>query len=89
MLTYEDCVGLAELTEEEIDAIARHEHLPEIVAAELGNYLVHDPNGVPKIKRIILDDIEQARERGEQQQVARLKLVLQHFIATHPLNPAP
>jgi len=89
MLTYEDCVGLAELTEEEIEAIAQHEHLPEIVAVELGNYLVHDPDGVPKIKRIILDDIEQARERGEQQQVARLKLVLKHFIATHPLNPTP
>ncbi len=88
MLTYEDCVGLAELTEEEIEAIARHEHLPEMIAAELGNYLVHDPDGVPKIKRIILDDIEQARERGEQQQqVARLKLVLRQFIATHPSNP--
>ena len=88
MLTYEDCVGLAELTEEEIEAIAQHEHLPEMVAAELGNYLVHDPDGVPKLKRMILDDIEQARERGESQRVARLKLVLRQFIATHPLNPA-
>ena len=88
MLTYEDCVGLAELTEEEIEAIAQHEHLPEMIAVELGNYLVHDPDGVPKIKRIILDDIEQARQRGEQQQVARLKLVLRQFIATHPLNSA-
>ena len=88
MLTYEDCVGLAELTEEEVEAIAQHEHLPEMVAAELGNYLVPDPDGVPKLKRMILDDIEQARERGESQRVARLKLVLKHFIATHPFNPA-
>lgn len=88
MLTYEDCVGLAELTEEEIEAIAQHEHLPEMVAAELGNYLVHDPDGVPKLKQMILDDIEQARERGESQRVAQLKLVLRQFIATHPLNPA-
>jgi hypothetical protein len=29
-----------ELTEEEIAAIAEHEHLPMIVAAELGNYLI-------------------------------------------------
>ncbi len=43
MLTYEDCVGLTDLTEEEIEAIAQHEHLPEIIAAELGCYLVHDP----------------------------------------------
>ena len=88
MLTYEDCVGLAELTEDEIEAIAQHEHLPEIVAAELGNYLVHDPDGIPKIKRIILDDIEAARRRGDLQRVVHLKLVLKHFIDTHPLNLA-
>ncbi len=30
MLTFDDCLALCELTEEEIDAIAEHEHLPEI-----------------------------------------------------------
>jgi hypothetical protein len=84
MLTYEDCVGLADLTEEEIEAIAEHEHLPEIVAAELGCYLVHDADGVPMIKRIILDDIEEARQRGDQPRVLQLKLVLKHFVDTHP-----
>jgi hypothetical protein len=88
MLTYEDCVGLAELTEDEIEAIAQHEHIPEIVAAELGNYLVHDPEGVPKIKHIILDDIEEARRHDDLQRMVHLKLVLKHFIDTHPLNPA-
>jgi hypothetical protein len=84
MLSYEDCVALADLTEEEVEAIAQHEHLPEIVAAELGSYLVHDPEGVPKIKRIILDDIEEAKRRGDKQQTARLKLVLRHFVEMHP-----
>jgi hypothetical protein len=84
MLSYEDCVALADLTEEEIEAIAQHEHMPEIVAAELGSYLVHDPAGVPKIKRIILDDIEEAKRRGDKQQTTRLKLVLKHFVELHP-----
>lgn len=83
MLTIEDCIALAELTEEEVAAIAEHEHVPEIVAAELGNYLVHDPHGVPKIRRIIVDDIAHARERGDAAGAARLKLVLKHFVATH------
>ena len=39
MLTYEDCVSLSGLTREEIEAIAEHEHIPAIVAAELANYL--------------------------------------------------
>ncbi len=87
MLTYEDCVGLADLTEEEIDAIAEHEHLPEIVAAELGSYLVHGPDGVPKIKRIILDDIREAEKRGDRAHALKLKAVLKHFVETHPEHP--
>ena len=34
MLTFDDCLGLCELSEEEIRAIAEHEHLPEIVALD-------------------------------------------------------
>ena len=40
MLSLEDCLALCELSEDEVLAIAHHEHLPEIAAAELGNYLV-------------------------------------------------
>ena len=38
MLTYEDCVELSDLTEEEIEAIAQHEHLPEMAALEPVSY---------------------------------------------------
>ena len=41
MLTIQDCIELSELSEDEILAIGEHEHLPEIVALEMGNYLVH------------------------------------------------
>ena len=88
MLSYQDCVELSDLTEEEIAAIAEHEHLPEITALEMGSYLVHTPEGVPMIKRIILDDIEEERRRGHDEKVFQLKLVLKHFIDTHPQNPA-
>ncbi len=84
MLTYEDCVALSELTEDEIEAIAQHEHVPEIVAAEMGHYLVHDRHGVPTIRRIILDDIAHASERGDVVRAAQLKLVLKQFVAAHP-----
>jgi len=88
MLSYEDCVELSDLTEEEIEAIAQHEHLPEMAALELGSYLVHTSEGVPMIKRIILDDIEEERRRGHEQKALQLKLVLKHFVDTHPSNPA-
>ena len=84
MLTLEDCIGLSDLTEEEIAAIAEHEHIPQIVAAELGHYLVHNPEGRPMLKRIIIDDIEKARRRGDLERCLKLRLVLHHFIKTHP-----
>jgi len=84
MLTYEDCIGLSDLTEEEVEAIAEHENIPEIVAAELGSYLVHTDDGVPKIRRIILEDIQLAEKRGDAEHVITLKLVLKHFVDTHP-----
>ncbi len=86
MLTYEDCVALSDLTEEEIEAIMEHEHLPAMVAAELGSYLVHSPEGVPMLKRMILEDIEAARDRGDLDHALKLRLVLRHFVQTHPLH---
>ena len=84
MLTYEDCVALSDLTEEEIEAIEEHEHIPAIIAAELGNYLVHTPEGIPVLKRIILEDIEASKARGDRKHEIKLRLVLRHFVQTHP-----
>jgi hypothetical protein len=84
MLTFEDCVALSELTDAEIAAIAEHEHLPMTVAAELGNYLIHGADGVPRIKRMIADDIAGAERRGDRRHALALKLVLRHFVEQHP-----
>lgn len=86
MLTYEDCLEFAELSEEEVEAIAEHEHLPEMVAMALGNYLVHREDGIPMLRRFILDDIDNAQRHGNDQQVLKLKLVLKHFVDTHPMG---
>ncbi len=84
MLTYEDCLGICDLTEEEIEAIAEHEHIPEIAAMELGEYLVNSEDGIPKIKKIILDDIKNAENSGDTEHAEKLRKILKHFIATHP-----
>ena len=84
MLTYQDCLGLCDLTEDEIKAVAEHEHLPRLAALEYGNYLVHTPEGVPMIRRIILDDIVAAKARDDIEHVLKLKLVLKHFCDCHP-----
>ncbi len=83
MLTLQDCIELSDLTEDEILAIAEHEHVPEMVALELGNYLVHTASGEKSIKRMILDDIAHARETGNVKHAAVLKSVLKHYVAEH------
>lgn len=84
MLTLEDCIALSELTAEEIRAIAEHEHVPEIVAAELGAYLVQTPEGETRIRAMIRDDIEHATNVGEFHRAALLKLCLRHYLQHHP-----
>ena len=84
MLTLEDCIALNGLTREEIDAIAEHEHLPEIIATEMGAYLLQLPGGGKAIKGIIRDDIACARMRGDYVHSAKLKLVLRHFVEQCP-----
>ena len=88
MLTYQECLDLCELEEDEVDAIAEHEHLSELAAMELGNYLVNTPDGVPTIKRMIIDDIDKARLSGDFKHAAKLRLVLKHFVENHPEHKA-
>ncbi|MGE0735601.1 MAG: hypothetical protein AB7G15_11825 [Alphaproteobacteria bacterium] len=84
MLTFQDCLAFCELNEGEIKAIALHEHIPQIVAAEMGCYLLHTPDGVPAIRRMILDDIHRARNAGDHAKRQKLLLVLKHFVESHP-----
>ena len=61
MISLEDCVGLCGLTEEEVLAIAEHEHLPEIAATAIAAYLLSQNHGSEKVLDMIVDDIRQAQ----------------------------
>ena len=52
MLSYNDCVALSELAAEEIVAIARRLHVPEIVAVQMGVCLLQTPKGRELIRRV-------------------------------------
>ena len=84
MLTFEDCIALCGLSEDEIAAIAEHEHIPEITALELGDYLVQTDDGELLIKKMIIDDIEHSRANGNIEHAELLELVLKRFVLTHP-----
>jgi len=88
MISLEDCIELCGLTEEEVLAIAQHEHIPAIVAAELGNYLSCTPEGEWVIKAMIADDIAQAARSGDRARELALKMVMRRFVVQHPLCEA-
>lgn len=83
VLTFEDCLGLCELSKEQVRAIAEHEHLPEIVALELGNFLLRGPDGELLVSHMLIDDIRAAERRGDVVRAAHLKQALRHFIDEH------
>jgi hypothetical protein len=84
MITLEDCIGLCGLTEDEVLAIAEHEHLPEIAASALASYLVCQEHGIETVRNMIVDDIRQAQLRGDKGHLLTLLHVLHHFLRTHP-----
>ena len=83
-LSLEDCIALCGLSEEEVLAVAEHEHIPEIAAAELGNYLLRTPDGELCLKSMICDDIIAARTKGDRQHELALRQLVRNFVLEHP-----
>ncbi len=84
MISLEDCVGMCGLTEEEVLAIAEHEHVPEIVATAYAQYFVNREQGLEAVCRMIVDDIRAAQAKDDRDHVRSLLHVLHHFIRSHP-----
>jgi hypothetical protein len=89
VLTFEDCLGLCELSEVEIRAVAEHEHLPQMVALELGDYLMHGRDGELLVSHMFIEDIRAAERRGDLLHAATLKRALRHFIEQHGTGRCP
>jgi S-ribosylhomocysteine lyase LuxS involved in autoinducer biosynthesis len=85
MISRDDILGLCDLEEDEIEAIAEHEHIPEVAAAALGDYLMHQSNGAERVHSMIVDDIRDALGRNDGPHAASLYVTLKHFIAQHPV----
>lgn len=85
MLTLEDCVEFCDLSKEEVHEIAEHEHLPEIVAAELGHTLLKTRRGVYIIRGYLLENLEKAASNGDLKKARYLDEVITRFITAHPV----
>lgn len=86
MLTLQDCLELSGLTEDEVSIIAEHEHVPEIIAAELGSTLLNTPKGVYQIKQMMLEELEKAASNGQRDKEKQIDKIYARFNASHPTS---
>jgi hypothetical protein len=84
MLSLTDCIAMSELSEKEIAAISEHEHVPAIIAAELGCKLLHTPGGHSILKHYLEDNLAHARARHLEDKAKELMLLLRGFDHAHP-----
>ncbi len=84
MISLDDIEDMTCLTREEIAAIAEHEHLPEVNASALGEYLMHLHRGPQQVQAMICEDIRDALHKDDVAHARALFATLRHFIAEHP-----
>jgi hypothetical protein len=84
MISLEDCIAMCGLEPDEVAAICEHEHIGEVPAAALASYLLHQAHGAERIRTMIIEDINEAVDRGQAKHAAELVAVLRHFLHEHP-----
>ena len=84
MLTFEDCLHYCDLSEAEVDVVAEHEHLPEMVACELASCLMCSQEGQQTFMRFLEDDMQAALENQKVQKLAHLNDVKAQFAQSLP-----
>lgn len=84
MITLEDCIAFCGLTEEEVLALAEHEHIPEIVATGLASQLMKQRHGPDKVRTMIVEDIRTALRHGDRHHAQELFAALRQFLDAHP-----
>ena len=87
MLSLKDCIDLSDLSDDEIAAIAEHEHVPEIIAAEIGCQLIQTAAGCVVLRHYIHDNLVSAQARHLDQKAQALALLLRRFENEHPAHP--
>jgi hypothetical protein len=88
MISLEDCIGMCGLDADEVAAIGEHEHIPDIAAAALADYLLKQAGGPGRILTMIVEDIHKALDAGHIRHAAELFMALRHFLEQHPeANP--
>jgi len=84
MINENDILDMTCLTRSEIEAIAAHEHLSSVAAAEMGEYMMHMHHGPQRVQGMICEDIQAALRADDLDRARALYKTLKEFLAAHP-----
>ncbi len=84
MINENDILDMTCLNREQIAAIAEHEHIDEVSAAEMGEYLMHVHHGPQRVQQMICEDIAEALHLDDLSKARGLYKALKQFLAEHP-----
>ncbi|WP_026259067.1 hypothetical protein [Uliginosibacterium gangwonense] len=85
MLTLKDCMDYCDITDEEVELFAEHEHIPSEIAGQLVCGLVQTEEGVTVVSRCLSDIVSDAMTRGRLDKAEHVLHVYAQFRSAHPL----
>ena len=83
MISLDDIEDMTCLTRDEIDALAEHEHVPDLTAALMGEYLMHQPKGPQAVQQMICEDIRAALHADDVPHAKTLFTTLRRYVDAH------
>ena len=84
MISIKDCIDYSDLTEEEVEAIADHEHLPFETAAQLACCLAQSEDGTQLLRCLLKNAVCDAESCGHEEALQRARKAWGQFAANHP-----
>lgn len=84
MISLEECVEFSDLEYDEIEAIAEHEHVPLIIAAEMGCQLARTKDGLRSIHTMLEEVADHAMQCGHRAQAEHYRDATRLFLQHHP-----
>jgi hypothetical protein len=84
MISLQDLIDFCDLTPEEVQVVAEHEHVSQAAAAVLGNYLLQSQSGCEQIRDMLMDEMRAAVRQHDAPHARQLVSTLRHFLHEHP-----
>lgn len=84
MISIKECLDYSDLTEDEVAAVADHEHLPYAMAAHLVCGLAQSPDGTEVLRCLLKNALCDAASCGHAETLRITRRAYAQFVANHP-----